>query len=368
MNRVPTVRPRVEALEDRTVPAALTPAQVRHAYGLDQTSYSLNGRPIQGDGSGQTIAIVDAYHDPNVFRDLQTFDRQFGLPDPNFRQCYYGTATNDNWSGETVLDVEWAHAIAPRANVLLIEAASTSNRDLFTADNWVRQQPGVSVVSMSWGGPESQGQTAYDTYLKTPPGHDGITFVAGSGDAGAQANYPAISPNVLAVGGTNLMVDGSGNYQGETGWSGSGGGTSSYECEPGFQQSVQNSGRRMGPDVAYNANTPVYVAWTRPSSGRQSWITMTGTSAAAPQWAALVAIADQLRVAAGQHTLDGASQTLYALYDSSLTGDFHDVTSGSNGYSARPGYDLVTGRGTPYAQRVILDLARVNDTFHGAVS
>jgi hypothetical protein len=177
-----------------------------------------------------------------------------------------------------------------------------------------------------------------------------------------------MSPNVVAIGGTNLSADGSGNYQGESAWSYGGGGYSSYEGEPGFQRSVQSSGRRTGPDVAYNAGTGVYVAWTPPSTGKQNWYSATGTSAGAPQWSGIIAIADQIRVAAGEHTLDGPSQTLYALYNSAMTGDYHDITSGSNGYAARPGYDLATGRGTPYASRVILDLARVSDGFHGAVA
>jgi subtilase family serine protease len=362
-------RLRLEELESRFVPSTLTPAQIRHAYGIDQASYIVNGRTIQGDGSGQTIAIVSAYHDPYISRDLQTFDRQFGLSDPNFHQYYYGSAsnTNDQWSQETALDVEWAHAIAPKANILLIEAASNKSSDLYQAVNWVRQQAGVSVVSMSWGARDFSGENGLDSYLTTPSGHNGITFVAASGDGGAGELFPAISPNVVAVGGTNLNVDSRGNYQSETAWGSSGGGYSNYEREPGFQQSVQNSGRRTGPDVAYNAGTGVYIAWSQPSTGRQSWYSMTGTSAGAPQWAGIVAIADQIRIAAGRHTLDGASQTLYALYNSVMTGDFHDITIGSNGYSARSGYDLVTGRGTPYAQKVILDLARVNDNFHGAV-
>ena len=321
-----------------------------------------------GDGSGQTIAIVDAYHDPYAFRDLQAFDRQFGLADPVFTQAYFGTKTNDGWAGETMLDVEWAHAIAPKAKILLVEAASNSYQDLFTAVNWARNQPGVSVVSMSFGGQEFSGMTYYDQYLTTPSGHNGVTFVASAGDAGAQANYPAISSRVVSVGGTRLNVDGSGNYSGETVWSGTGGGYSSYVKEPSYQTSVQSSGRRSGPDVAYDADpgTGFYVYQTTPSSGRSGWVVTGGTSAGAPQWAGIIAIADQIRVAAGAHTLDGPSQTLYALYTASSS-DYHDITSGSNGYGARSGYDLATGRGTPYADRVILDLARFSDSYHGSV-
>jgi subtilase family serine protease len=365
-----SARPTVECLEARELLSGspLTPAQVRHAYGVDQASYVINGRTIQGDGSGQTIAIVVGYHDPYAASDLQTFDRQFGLPDPGFRQVQFGNLSNDQSSQETVLDIEWAHAIAPRANILLVEPASMNGLDLFTAVNWARQQPGVSVVSMSWGLPEFSGENSFDSILTTPAGHNGVTFLAATGDSGAAGNYPAMSPNVVAVGGSVLTVDAYGNYLGETGWSGSGGGYSRYEAEPAFQRTVQTTGVRTAPDVAYNADAAALVSWTQPSTGRHGWLTSGGTSAGAPQWAGIVAIANQIRVASGAHTLDGPSQTLYALYSSTMTADFHDITTGSNGYSALRGYDLVTGRGTPYARGIIADLARVLDSYHGPVA
>jgi hypothetical protein len=366
-------RLRLEELEERDLlsTSPLSPAQVRHAYGVDQANYLVNGRAVNGDGSGQTIAIIDAFHDANAYHDLQMFDRQWGLPDPAFRQYYYGTTANVGWSYETVLDIEWAHAIAPRATIMLVEARSNSFNDLFTAVNWARQQPGVSVMSMSWGGGEFSSESSYDTYFTTPGGHNGITFIASSGDNGAAAGdiYPSVSRNVVSVGGTILSTNSAGAYLGETAWSGSGGGYSRYESEPSYQRTVQSTNVRTSPDVAYNSATPVWCYWTNPTnSSNQGWISLIGTSAGAPQWAGIVAIADQIRVSAGEHTLDGASQTLYALYNSAMNGDFHDITTGSNGYAAHAGYDLATGRGTPIAQRVILDLARVNDSFHGAVA
>jgi hypothetical protein len=363
----------LEVLEERDLlsTSPLTPAQVRHADGVDQAIYSVNGRTITGDGTGQTIAIIDAYHDANVYHDLQMFDRQFGLSDPSFQQFYYGTAADVGWSQETVLDVEWAHAIAPRANIMLVEARSSSFNDLFTAVSWARQQAGVSVMSMSWGGGEFSSESSYDSYFTTPSGHQGITYIASSGDNGAAAGniYPSVSRNVVSVGGTYLTVNSAGAYVSETAWSGSGGGYSRYESEPAYQRTVQSTNVRTAPDVAYNSSNPVWCYWTNPTNtSNQGWISLIGTSAGAPQWAGIVAIADQIRVAAGEHTLDGASQTLYALYNSALNGDFHDITTGSNGYAAHTGYDLATGRGTPIAQSVILDLARVSDTFHGAVA
>ena len=225
---------RVEELEPRLVPSpvysgGLTPAQVRHAYGFDRISF--NG--ITGDGRGQTIALVTAYNDPNIASDLAVFDRQFGLAaPPSFTKAAMpgATATNALWSMETALDVEWAHAIAPGANLLLVEAASDNLGDLLSAADYARQQTGVSVVSMSWGSAEISVETYLDATLTTPANHPGVAFVAAAGDGGAAgALWPALSPNVLAVGGTQLKVDASGNYVSETTWSSTAGGTSRYK-------------------------------------------------------------------------------------------------------------------------------------------
>src|SRR5262249_23207493 len=160
-----------------------------------------------------------------------TFDRQFGLPDPNLTKAtpQGQPAYNQGWALESALDVEWAHATAPGADILLVEARTNSLGDLFGAVGYSRNYPGVSVGTTSWGSGEFSGETSLDSYSTTPDGHNGVTFVAASGDTGGQKSYPAISPNVVGVGGTTLTLDGGGNYLAETGWSGSGGGVSSYE-------------------------------------------------------------------------------------------------------------------------------------------
>ena len=217
--------------------------------------------------------------------------------------------------------------------------------------DYARSYPGVVAVSMSWITGDFYGLTAYDRYFTTPAGHGGVTFVAGSGDHGSPVGYPAVSPNVVAVGGTTLQADALGNYLSETGWSGSGGGTSAYVTQPAYQKGVASGTTRNNPDVAYDSiGFPVYESYSHSVS--TPWIQVGGTSAAAPQWAALVAIADQGRALAGKDPLDGVSQTLPMLY-SLPSSDFHDVTSGTSvgvpRYSAGPGYDFVTGRGTPKA-------------------
>jgi hypothetical protein len=350
-------------------PPGYSPAQISQAYGFNQITFSSG--TVTGDGSGQTIALIDAYDQPNIAGDLATFDAMYGLAaPPRFTKVNQsgGTAypaANQSWGLEISLDVEWAHAIAPGANILLVEANSNSYSDLFAAVNYARQQSGVVAVSMSWGGSEWSTENTFDGYLTTPIGHAGITFIASTGDSGSSGapEYDSISPNALAVGGTQLTTDGSGNYQGETGWSGSGGGLSAYESQPGYQRGVvtQSSTMRGVPDVAYDgsSNSPFAVYDTSVYTG---WLQVYGTSAGAPQWAALIAIADQGRSLLGKTSLDGASQTLPDLYalgpgNANYSTYFHDVTTGSNGgYAAGTGYDLVTGLGAPVANQIVASL------------
>jgi hypothetical protein len=224
-----------------------------------------------------------------------------------------------------------------------------------SAVNYARGQVGVVAVSMSWGSDEFSGETSggFENVFTTPAGHTGVTFVAASGDDGAPGIWPAASPHVLSVGGTRLSADVSGNYANETGWSLGGGGSSTFFTRPSYQSGVYAGARRGSPDVAYDADPvtgfSVYNTYAR------GWEQIGGTSAGTPQWAALVAIVDQGRALRGLGSLDGSSQTLPALYSLS-SADFHDLTGGRNGFTAGPGYDLVTGRGSPRANLVVRDL------------
>jgi subtilase family serine protease len=335
----------------------LSPSQVQHAYGFDQIAF--NNGSVKGDGTGQTIAVIDCYDQPNIANDLAAFDAALGIAaPPSFTKVGENggappSTTDQNWGLEISLDVEWAHGMAPGAKILLVEASSSNFADIFAALDYARNQPGVSVVTMSFGGAEWSGETSYDSHFSTPSGHNGVSFVASSGDSGA-VEYPAISSNVLAVGGTTLTLDGSNNDVGETAWSGSGGGIGVYYSQPSYQKGVvtQSSTKRTSPDVAYDGD-PGSGFGVYDSFGFGGWITVGGTSAGAPQWAALLAVANQGRALAGQVTLDGLSQTMPKIYALPQS-DFHDVTSGSNGtYSAGAGYDPVTGRGTPLANLIV---------------
>jgi subtilase family serine protease len=346
-------------------PTGYTPSQIRHGYGFDQISLP-GGK--SGDGSGTTIAIVDAFDDPKIANDLHQFDLRFGLPDPVFSKVNQSGGSslpspNSGWASEIALDVEWSHAMAPGANILLVEATSNTFSNLLAGVSFAARQSGVVAVSMSWGGGEGSSETFFDSTFLTPAGHSGVTFVASSGDSGAPPIYPAISPNVLSTGGTTLNLNSQGSYVSESGWSGSGGGISSVEAQPAYQQGVVthwSSTFRTNPDVAYdsdpNTGFPVYDSFNNGSFA--PWSQFGGTSAAAPQWAALIAIADQGRMLAGKGMLDGATQTLPMLYQ--LSSDFHDIMTGTSQgfpqYSAGLGYDLVTGLGTPMANKIVADL------------
>lgn len=522
---------------------ALTPSQVKQAYGIDQIMYG----GVVGNGAGQTIAIIDPGDDSALVdtgspsyssSDLYQFDHrpEINLPDPpsftvvgetgGARPSYIGIAgttesgttvtvtttspdglsTGNNFSIaeagvaaydggytvtsitnpttftcnstatpppsglaastggtinnpvstlETTLDVEWSHAMAPAANIILIEMTQFQGPNIADAVNTAAAL-GATVVSMSFGAGEYSGETygspttslgissatesgttATITTSSTVSGYisqgcqitisgeggyngtflvtsvptstsftyttvgglssagsggnvtvgfeddtlfsnPGITYIASTGDNGQPAGYPSFSPNVLAVGATNLYLNADNSYSSETGWSnpakiggnagGSAGGISQYESQPAYQQGTvtqvsQSTSFRTTPDISFvgGSLTPVetYDSFGNGGPIFNTW----GTSVSAPCWAGLIAIADQGLTLQGKPTLNSSAagfagqttvQTL--LYDSPLA-FFHDITSGYNGFNAGPGYDLVTGIGTPVANLLVPELA-----------
>jgi subtilase family serine protease len=316
-----------------------TPAQVRHAYGFDTLS---------GTGAGTTIAIVDAYGSKTLQKDFNTFCSTFNLPQTTIQvvNAQGKPGPNSGWAQETSLDVQWAHAIA---HILLVVAQTASLNNLLGAvDKAVSL--GATVVSMSWGASESSGEASNDSHFNKP----GVTFVASVGDSGEQVEWPAASQYVVGVGGTSLFIsDINGTYSSESAWSGSGGGISAYLSAPSYQSSWSGLGKRCVPDVSYLAdpNTGVYVAY----NGR--WYQFGGTSVGAPQWAGLIALTGGLKNGAS-----GASYSVADLYTAAGTPDvinsnFIDITTGNNGPdlddNAIPGYDLVTGLGSPAAVNLV---------------
>jgi len=334
---------------DARKPAGYTPQQMRHAYGVDQ---------IANQGAGQIIGIVDGYDYPAVESDLGVFTGEFGLPAcTNANGCLtviYATGTkppsNAGWSGETSLDVQWAHAIAPQAKILLVEAPNGSTKSLLEAVP-VAVENGATCVNMSWGtNNEPSNEEGFDALYF---GNSSVTYINASGDNGINLfGYPGASPLVVGAGGTTLKLDTNGNISSETAWSGSGGGESKYFAEPSYQIGFQSSGKRGVPDVAYDANpatgVPVY------DSEAGDWGQIGGTSAASPQWCAIVAIANSVRAGMGKGTI--GTSFLNAVYANPSA--FRDITKGSNGKcgtdcDAGPGYDFVTGLGSPMAPQVV---------------
>jgi subtilase family serine protease len=353
-----------------TYSGGYSPLQIKDAY-------SLSG--ISQTGSGVTIGIVDAYNDPTAQSDFDTFATQFGLQTSAQCGCFSkvnqngGTSyprTDSGWALEISLDIEWAHAIAPGAKILLVEAKSNSFANLLAAEDYATSH--ATVVSNSWGGSEFSGETgsSYDGHF-----NKNVAITVSAGDSGTPADYPSASPYVLSIGGTSLTINnttGGKNsapggcnpspctYGGETVWSSGGGGASAYEPEPGYQNgycgttaNVNNCGGMRGtPDVAWDAdpNTGVAVYDSTAYQGQKGWWVIGGTSVGAPSVAGVVALADQAK-----GTLVTNNLTSRFAYQSDATSsnygtDYHDITSGSNGSPcciAGTGYDLASGLGSP---------------------
>src|SRR6266516_2168706 len=296
-------------------PTGLSPATIKSAYNYSTSTTA---------GTGKTIAIVDAYDDPTAESDLAVFNTTFGLPacttaNGCFTKVSQTGGTNyprkdAGWALEISLDIQWAHAIAPGANILLVEASSNSFANLLAAEDYAKAH--AQYVSNSWGASEFSGEAAYDSHFAA-----GKAFVS-SGDSGTPAEYPSSSPNVISVGGTTLHFSG-GNFSSETGWSGSGGGCSAYESKNSSQNtgSVNCSGKRATPDVSLDADpaSGVSVYDSTQYQGRAGWWTVGGTSASSPMWAARSAVA-------------GAVVNASYVYGNTIT--YRDITSGNNGASA----------------------------------
>ena len=324
-----------------TLTSGYSPAQIATAYGFDK---------IASTGAGKTIAIIDAYGSPNVQKDLNTFCTQYGLPQTTVN-IYYPSGNpakpDSGWASETALDVEWAHAMAPGATIALVVSPDASLTNLLAAVNYATGTLKATVVSMSWGAAESAGLKTYDSYFNKP----GIDFVASSGDSGKGVEWPAVSPYVLGVGGTTLVTNASsGAVTSETAWNMSGGGLSVTQMLPTYQSGWNLSPGRGVPDVSYNGDpyTGVSVYFTDPTTNVGGWYIYGGTSAGAPQWAALLA----RRAALGNAGTNAIGTVIYAAAKTNYAALLRDIITGSNGLPATVKYDFVTGLGSPIAPAV----------------
>ncbi len=331
---------------------AYDPAYLDSAYDVAAAAAAADG------GEGQTVAVVDAYNDPNVASDLASYRSYFGLPgcpagvvSPSARGCVFEKvsqsgsqstfpSSNPSWSTEISLDVEMVSAICAKCQILLVEANDNSDANLGPAINEAVSL-GANAVSNSWGGPEDsfEGAESADYY-----DHPGVAIVASSGDGGYGVEFPAASRYVTAVGGTSLtQLTNTGTREGsETAWRGAGAGCSAYEPKPSWQHDAGCSNRSVA-DVSADAN-PETGVWVYDTYDTRGWGIYGGTSAASPIIASYFALA-------GNSPLSSATLAEYP-YDS--PGSLYDVTSGSDGNctpsylcTAGVGYDGPTGLGSP---------------------
>lgn len=409
-NIVYHVGPQTKVFAQGIKPSALpTPSQCLATYGLicytPQEIRKAYNVPSTLTGVGTSIAIIDAYGSPTAQSDLDTFSTAMGIPSTTVHiycpdGCPKTTTAHKGgplgWAGETSLDVQWAHAIAPGARINLVVASTNYGNSLNNAVRYAVAHDLGDVLTMSYGANEA-GINAGANNSQLIQSHKNfqaaiaknISLFASSGDSGATgggttptASYPSSDPLVTAVGGTNLYTaDDSGTYGSETVWGdffdcpftckygpigATGGAPSVLFPAPAYQVGVTGFSTRTTSDVSYDASvyTSVLVyEGFNPNPDDNGFYFTGGTSSGSPQWAAIGALADQ---AAG-HRLGQLNPKLYALAGNATTyaADFHDVTMGNNedsiggfGYDAKVGYDLPTGLGSPNVANLITDLAK----------
>jgi len=402
--RPATTKPAL-SLPDVPAPAkALTPRQVRAAYHLGP----LAAKGI--DGSGQTIVIVDSFGSPTIAADLAFFDHYFGLPPPPSLRVIQPAgpvpafAVHDSnrlgWAGETTLDVEWAHVMAPGASIVLVETPTSEDEgttgfpQIVTAEDYVLRHRLGQVISQSFAATEQTFPSVSSIMSFRGPyqlaARDHVTVVAATGDTGATSDqynmrdlytsravsWPATDPLVTAVGGTELSLRHDGSRRApDQAWSGSGGGQSIAFARPAFQDGVGSvAGSNRGvPDISMDAScrsaVAIYASFYA-SGGR--WIPECGTSLAAPLFAGIVALADQYAGHGKAHGLGLINPALYQIAARHGPGVV-DVQAGNNtqsfaqggkqytvpGFAAAPGYDLASGVGTIDAASFVPELARL---------
>ncbi len=330
-----------------------------------QTAYNFIPLYDNGiNGSGESIAIIVAHGDPSLLQDVDTFDSFYGLSkltnDSNLIiEQPFGTPSfyPANWTSETALDVEVIHSLAPGARIYVI--VSPNDSWLFQTVNYTIKNIPTNVISLSWGSSELYYNQQEITYLNSMFNYAqsrGINVFVASGDTGAynsqntpNVNFPASSPDVIAVGGTTLSIYSDGTYKSEVGWNGSGGGESQFFSKPPFQPDIGSY--RMVPDVSFNAGTPlcIYV--------NSQWGGFYGTSAAAPSWAAIDSLINQ-QLNGDKGYLDSS---LYSLYKNVGNFVFNNITSGCNGlYCANGKYNEVTGLGSPKVYQLVEALSNTS--------
>ena len=388
-----TAEATVSPMAAGTAVSTYSPAQIRAAYGLPAlpaNGVALSAAQAAQLGAGQTIYIIGAKHNPNAAAELAAFNQKFGLPTCSTQAistaaklplapaptsgCQLSVVYNNasgamvstapaydsGWATEIALDVQWAHATAPLARIILIEAPDASINSLLGSIKLANSM-GPGVVSMSFGALEGSWTASVDSVF----GASNMTYLAATGDSGAAVSWPSVSTKVVAVGGTSLSYSGTG-VRSETTWSGTGGGISLYTVAPSYQTTTVPGmgayGRRAVADVAFNADpaTGQYVAVMNPGSATVNWISAGGTSLSTPQWAGLFAVANAARALSAKAALGAPHAVLYgqiATVPGTYASAFSDISKGANGScvtcASTLGYDTPSGLGTPNVTNLV---------------
>ena len=406
---VPAVAPGATnfACQTTTPPGCYDPSEIRQAYNIQ----ALLDEGFTG--AGKTIVIIDAFQSPTIVNDLNVFNQTFGISGMNGlgastdnRLPTFSIVAPDGltpfdptnrdevgWAGEITLDVEWAHAIAPGANIVLVLSKSDADNDILSAQKYAIDHRLGDVISQSFGELETCvdptiAKQTHDVFIEATLKN--ITLFASSGDQGAAlptcdgssltkgVSSPAVDPLVVGVGGTILNAP-AGVYEGEVAWNESefsaatGGGYSTLYNEPFYQLPAVSGGKRGVPDVAYNAAIigGVLVVWSSSGHGANLVFRFGGTSAGSPQWAALLSIVDQ---EAG-YDVGFINQGLYRIgvARNEHKPSFHDIISGNNsdygitGYNAGPGWDPTTGWGSPDSEYLVRNLLKSVSPLDGLI-
>lgn len=317
-------------------------SEIEYFYGIDK---------VTSKGEGMTIAIVVPAGSPTLVNDLKVFSAAMGIPDASVSFIYpqgVPTTYSDSWALETTLDAQWAHALAPKAKLLMVITNSSTISGLLQGVD-AAVAAGAKIVSTSWGSVEWSSQLT-GKYIDTWNAK-GVTFVCASGDSGLGATYPSIHPAVIAVGGTNCSTDAKGIVT-ETSWDRGAGGQSKYYLKPSWQAKVNSSAFRQSPDISFHATGySVYIS-SNYQGKAAGWYNVSGTSASAPCVAGLVARGYALK----KTSVIDIHPQLYT--NSSLF--FKDITSGTqlNGGKVLKGYDMSSGLGSPQAVPFVNELTK----------
>ena len=318
-----------------------TPQQIKKAYSINNIIPLINKRkPI--------VTIIAAYNNPYLARDISSFGRIFGLPACNYTVYNFSKSFSLGWAVEVTLNVQWVYAINPYAQIRVILAQSNSLKHMFNAiifaNNKNNFKPAIDtdIISMSWGTEDTGNYSVLNNYFSNP----NTIYVASSGNS-SKTSVPSSCTNVLSIGGTSLNLDSFYNRASEKVWSSSGCGFSKSFDKPIYQPSILSNNKRLSPDFSCvgDSNTPCYIVFNN------RIYSIGGTSLSAPIYAGMLSLVTQNRINNDRFTYTSVQKKYNSiqplLYDSNNSDCFYDIIQGSSGlYSAAPGFDIASGKGT----------------------